>query len=138
MIKEYRQAAGLTQKQFSDLFNPPIPIDTIKNWDCGRKQPPDWVEGLIIEKLKKMEVKKVKEYSEHYKMACEDIGANGYKILEREKYHRLICKTIITKFANGFGEIEWVDSEDRIIAVHIGTLDDYPRIGEVIESMKEQ
>lgn len=50
-IKEHRQAAGLTQKQFSELFNPPIPLDTIKSWDCGRKTPPDWVAGLIIEKL---------------------------------------------------------------------------------------
>lgn len=51
MIKEYRQAAGLTQKQFSELFDPPIPIDTIKKWDSGQKKPPAWVEGLIIEKL---------------------------------------------------------------------------------------
>lgn len=51
MIKEYREAAGLTQKQFSELFNPPIPIDTIKKWDSGQKSPPPWVEGLIVEKL---------------------------------------------------------------------------------------
>lgn len=53
-IKEYRQAVGLTQKQFSELFDPPIPIDTIKSWDCGRTTPPDWVEGLIIEKLERL------------------------------------------------------------------------------------
>lgn len=51
-IKEYREAAGLTQKQFSELFNPPIPIDTIKKWDSGKMKTPDWVEGLIVEKLK--------------------------------------------------------------------------------------
>ena len=56
-IKEYRKAAGLTQKEFSGLFNPPIPIDTIKKWDSGKMQPPDWVEGLILEKLKRMEGK---------------------------------------------------------------------------------
>lgn len=50
-IKEYRQAAGLTQKEFSELFDPPIPIDTIKKWDAGKMSPPDWVEGMIIEKL---------------------------------------------------------------------------------------
>ena len=54
MIKKYRLDAGLTQKQFSELFNPPIPIDTIKKWDSGKMQPPDWVAGLIIEKLEKM------------------------------------------------------------------------------------
>lgn len=52
MIKDYRESLGLTQKQFSELFNPPIPIDTIKKWDSGKMSPPDWVEGLIIEKLK--------------------------------------------------------------------------------------
>lgn len=52
MIKEYRLAAGLAQKQLSELFTPPIPLDTIKKWDSGKMQPPEWVEGLIIEKLR--------------------------------------------------------------------------------------
>lgn len=51
IIKEYRESMQLTQKQFSELFTPPIPIDTIKKWDSGQKKPPAWVEGLIIEKL---------------------------------------------------------------------------------------
>ncbi len=51
-IKEYRQAAGLTQKQLSELFNPPIPVDTIKNWDSGRRAPSEWEKNLIIEKIK--------------------------------------------------------------------------------------
>lgn len=50
-IKEKRISSRLTQKQFSELFDPPIPIDTIKKWDSGKMQPPDWVEGLIIEKM---------------------------------------------------------------------------------------
>lgn len=54
-IKGARIAAGLTQKQFSVLFDPPIPIDTIKKWDSGKMQPPDWVEGLILEKLERMQ-----------------------------------------------------------------------------------
>lgn len=48
-IKEYRKAAGLTQKDFSNLFK--IPIDTIKNWESGRRKPPEWAEILIVEKL---------------------------------------------------------------------------------------
>ena len=48
-IKEYRQAVGLTQKQFSELFE--IPIDVVKSWDSGRRKPPEWAEKLIIEKL---------------------------------------------------------------------------------------
>lgn len=51
-IKEARKAAGLTQKQFSELFDPPIPLDTVKNWDSGKAYPPAWSESLIIEKLK--------------------------------------------------------------------------------------
>lgn len=49
MIKDYRKAAGLTQKQFSDLFG--IPLDVVKSWDSGRRHPPEWAEKLIIEKL---------------------------------------------------------------------------------------
>lgn len=54
-IKEKRISAGITQKQFSELFNPPIPIDTIKKWDSGKMNPPEWVEGLIIEKMERNE-----------------------------------------------------------------------------------
>ena len=45
-IKEYRQLAGLTQKQFSDLFK--ISIDVVKSWDSGRRKPPEWAEKLRI------------------------------------------------------------------------------------------
>lgn len=50
-IKEARQAAGLTQKQFAELFDPPIPLDTVKSWDSGKYYPPAWSESLILEKL---------------------------------------------------------------------------------------
>ena len=48
-IKQARQNAGLTQNQFSELFE--IPIDVVKSWDAGRRKPPTWAEKLIIEKL---------------------------------------------------------------------------------------
>lgn len=51
-IKECRQAVGLTQKEFSELFE--IPIDVVKSWDSGRRKPPEWVKKLIIEKLENM------------------------------------------------------------------------------------
>ena len=60
LIKKYRESFGLTQKQFSELFNPPIPISTIKKWDSGRMQPPDWVEGMIIKELERMKGDKEK------------------------------------------------------------------------------
>lgn len=52
MIKDYRKLAGLTQKQFSELFE--IPLDTVKKWDSGKMKPPKYVEKLIIEKLEQI------------------------------------------------------------------------------------
>lgn len=133
MIKERRKAAGLTQKQFSEMLD--IPIDDVKSWDSGRRRPPKWAERLLIEKLEE----NMEKYSEYYKMACEDIGSNGYPILSREKYRKVIAKTIIIRYANGFGKILWEDKEGLIVAEHVGTLDDhYPRIGEIIETEKEK
>lgn len=52
MIKEARKNAGLTQKEFSEIFE--IPIDVVKSWDSGRRKPPAWAEKLIIEKLNRI------------------------------------------------------------------------------------
>lgn len=52
-IKEARVAAGLTQKELSALLG--IPIDTIRNWDAGRREPPEWARKLIVEKLNTMQ-----------------------------------------------------------------------------------
>lgn len=51
-IKDHRIASGLTQEEFSDLFE--IPIDTVKNWDSGRREPPIWAKKLIIKELERM------------------------------------------------------------------------------------
>lgn len=51
-IKDYRIASGMTQEEFSDLFE--IPIDTVKNWDSGRREPPIWAKKLIIKELERM------------------------------------------------------------------------------------
>ncbi len=59
MIKEHRQAAGLTQEEFSKLFD--IPLDTVKGWDSGRRRPPEWVEKLIIKELEQMRKDKEKD-----------------------------------------------------------------------------
>ncbi len=55
-IKSCRLSAGLTQKEFSEMFG--IPIDVIRSWDCGRRTPSDWVKRLVIEKLQSIEKKK--------------------------------------------------------------------------------
>lgn len=51
-IRIAREAAGLTQQQFSATFG--IPIDTVKSWDVGRRRPDKLKERLIIEKLEQM------------------------------------------------------------------------------------
>lgn len=48
-IRIAREAAGLTQQQFADMFD--ISIDTIKSWDVGRRRPDKFKEKLILEKL---------------------------------------------------------------------------------------
>ncbi len=52
MLKEYREAAGLTQQKFSELFD--IPLDTVKKWDAGSRKPPKWAEKLIIKELERI------------------------------------------------------------------------------------
>lgn len=54
-IKQKRLELGLTQVQFSGLFNVPIPVSTIKKWDSGYNYPAPWVESLILEKLEQFE-----------------------------------------------------------------------------------
>lgn len=51
-IKDYRIAAGMTQEEFSELFE--ISIDTVKAWDCGRRKPDKLKEKLIIKELERM------------------------------------------------------------------------------------
>lgn len=51
-IKDKRIEAGLTQKEFSEIFE--IPIDVVKSWDSGRRKPPVWAEKLIVEKLNRI------------------------------------------------------------------------------------
>lgn len=48
-IKEARTAAGLTQQQMSDLLR--IPKRTIENWENGKREPPEYVKYLVIDKL---------------------------------------------------------------------------------------
>lgn len=51
-IKEYRKSAGITQRQFAELFD--IPIDTVKSWECGRRKPDKLKEKLIIKELERI------------------------------------------------------------------------------------
>ena len=48
-IKEARVAAGLTQKKVCELLG--IPPRTLQDWEAGRRNPPVWVEALVLEKI---------------------------------------------------------------------------------------
>lgn len=45
-IQEFRHAIGMTQKQFSDEFG--IPIGTLRNWEQGISEPPEYVFTMIV------------------------------------------------------------------------------------------
>mgnify|MGYP002769481681 CR=1 FL=1 len=45
-FKRIRLYSGLTQKEFSRIFN--IPLRTIENWESGTRRPPDYVYNLIM------------------------------------------------------------------------------------------
>lgn len=48
-IKELREKANLTQKEFSNLTG--IPIRTIQNWEQGISEPPAWAIELIEKRI---------------------------------------------------------------------------------------
>jgi len=54
-IKEKRKELGLTQEQFSLLFDVPIPLSTVKKWDSGVSYPKPWCERLILDKLEQIQ-----------------------------------------------------------------------------------
>ena len=51
-IKSERIRLGLTQHQLADLTG--IPFRSIQNWEEGKRNPPEYVERLLLEKLHRM------------------------------------------------------------------------------------
>lgn len=49
-FKTARKETGLTQKALSSLLS--IPRRSIENWEAGINEPPEWVQALLLEKLK--------------------------------------------------------------------------------------
>lgn len=44
-IRDMRRATGLSQSRFADLFD--VPVATLKDWEIGRRTPPDYVAGMM-------------------------------------------------------------------------------------------
>lgn len=70
-IKKARQLAGLTQQQFSDMFD--VSIDTVKAWDCGRRKPDKLKEKLILKELERM-AKMIEWNQDKIKEAAKDFN----------------------------------------------------------------
>lgn len=47
-----RKRLGLTQQELSELLE--IPKRTIEDWEGGRRNPPEWVKKLVLEKMESM------------------------------------------------------------------------------------
>ena len=50
-IRQARLKAGLTQQELSDWLK--IPKRTIENWEGAKRNPPEWAELLILEKIER-------------------------------------------------------------------------------------
>ena len=56
-FKQIRELTGdnkhkkISQVEFSKMYN--IPLATIKQWECGKCKPPDYVLELLLFKVKK-------------------------------------------------------------------------------------
>lgn len=49
MIKQIREASGMTRQQFAEYFN--IPYRTLQNWELGERECPTYLIDLIKYKL---------------------------------------------------------------------------------------
>ena len=52
-IHDARVSAGLQIKQVADMLE--APYRTIQNWDLVNRNPPAWIEKIIIEKIQSIE-----------------------------------------------------------------------------------
>lgn len=49
-IKALKASMGMTQRQLSEYFG--IPLQTIKDWECGKRKPPEYTLRLLLYKAK--------------------------------------------------------------------------------------
>lgn len=49
-LKALRASMGVTQKQLGEYFG--IPLQTIKDWECGARKPPEYTLRLLLYKAK--------------------------------------------------------------------------------------
>lgn len=49
-LKALRTRTGMNRTEFADYFG--IPADTVKDWERGRRKPPQYLYDLMVCKLK--------------------------------------------------------------------------------------
>lgn len=52
-FKAIRKRLGLTAAQAAQAINPALSRRTVESWEGGLREPPEWVQALIFERLKK-------------------------------------------------------------------------------------
>jgi DNA-binding transcriptional regulator YiaG len=52
-FKAARKRLGMTQQELSEKLE--IPKRTIEDWEGGRRNPPEWVKKLVLEKIDSMD-----------------------------------------------------------------------------------
>lgn len=66
--------------------------------------------------------KKNNDYSDIFKKAAMDVANNGYRILSKPLYQKVIKKTIIMNYGNGLVKMTWLDGAEKIVAEYRGVL----------------
>ena len=70
-IREARQKAGITQKRAAEICG--VPLRTYQDWEYGKRNPPEYVKVMIINKLME-ECKMTNEITEE---EIEDLSSCG-------------------------------------------------------------
>jgi len=52
-FRSARKRLRMTQRKLSEILG--IPKRTIEEWEGGRRNPPEWVKKLVLEKMESMD-----------------------------------------------------------------------------------
>ncbi len=97
IIKELREGAGMSRKEFSEHTG--IPVRTLEDWEAGRRTPPEYIPRLLAYQIKFESI-----YDEKAKRNVSVIqDADGNKIV--------VINDIVFK---GKRSIQWEDVEEYL------------------------
>ena len=86
-VREARHLCGLTQQEVSSLLG--IPKRTLENWETGLREPPEYVEKLVVQRILCMEGKEKaaveKEVKRIVDNAVASLAMEGMICTEEEK-----------------------------------------------------